>query len=88
MRSLIVDVVKIDRIFVRDWHQSGDRANFIGKLMTIARETGFEIVAEGVEDKFTAEMLASEGVDYLQGWYLGKPMLEQEWLAYYKADAS
>lgn len=87
MRSLTVDVVKIDRIFVRDWHQSADRANFVGKLMSIARETGFEIVAEGVEDRFTAEMLVAEGVDYLQGWYLGKPMLEQEWLSHYKVDA-
>lgn len=86
MRSLTVDVVKIDRIFVRDWHQSTDRANFVTKLMSIAKETGFEIVAEGVEDRFTAEMLVSEGVDFLQGWYLGKPMLEQEWLAHYKAD--
>lgn len=87
MRSLTVDVVKIDRIFVRDWHQSEDRANFVGKLMTIAKETGFEIVAEGVEDEVTAEMLVSEGVDYLQGWHIGKPMLEQAWLSHYKVDA-
>ena len=36
-------------------------------------------MAECVETAEDAEVLAQQGIDYLQGWYYGKPLIERPW---------
>ena len=47
--------------------------------LRIAKGFGLETVAECVEDGTSAEILAAEGADYLQGFYFAKPDLERSW---------
>ncbi|WP_147301005.1 GGDEF and EAL domain-containing protein [Aestuariispira insulae] len=75
LRSLTVDVVKIDGIFVQDLDKVPESISFVRKLVSISDEIGFETVAEGVEREETAGLLAEQGVHFLQGWHFGKPKL-------------
>lgn len=79
LRTLNVDMVKIDGSFVRDLVQHPDNLLFVRTLIRLAKGIGLKTVAEWVETREEAELLHSEGVDYLQGWYCGKPTTEPAW---------
>ena len=79
MKSLTVDLVKIDGSFVKGICNSKENQLFIRNLLSLAKTIGLETVAECVENAEEAEYLANEGVELLQGWFYGKPALEPEW---------
>ena len=67
LRELAVDLVKIDGTFVRDLQNDPRSGAFVRALLALARELGFETVAEQVETRAAAEMLTEWGATYLQG---------------------
>ena len=73
LRALNVDMVKIDGSFVRGLPNNPDNQLFVRTLISLAKGIGLKTVAEWVETEEEAALLRSEGVDYLQGWYYGKP---------------
>jgi EAL domain-containing protein (putative c-di-GMP-specific phosphodiesterase class I) len=73
LRHLPVGYLKIDRQFVRDLARSEADRRIVRSVVTIAREHGMRTIAEGVEDAEALELLRSYGVDYAQGFYLGRP---------------
>lgn len=80
LRTLPVDIVKIDGGFVREMHESADALLFIRTLVGLARGFGLATVAECVEDASQAEALRREGVRLLQGYHFGRPSLDRPWL--------
>lgn len=70
LRDLPIDKLKIDPVFVADL-TGADRARTVVKAMVdLAHSFGLRVVAEGVEDSVTADILADLGVDQAQGfWY-------------------
>ncbi|MCZ6592459.1 MAG: EAL domain-containing protein [Alphaproteobacteria bacterium] len=80
LRALNVDLVKIDGSFVRDLPTNPDNQLFVRTLINLAKGIGLKTVAEWVENEEEAELLRSEGIDFLQGWYYGKPTIEPPWL--------
>ncbi|RJG40107.1 putative bifunctional diguanylate cyclase/phosphodiesterase [Motilimonas pumila] len=80
LKSLPLDYIKIDGSFVKDCPQRPDDQVFIKALIDIAHNFGHKTVAEFVENQEIQLMMASFGVDYSQGYYIGKPMpAEQAW---------
>ncbi len=79
LRGLNVDLVKIDGSFVRDLPTNEDNQLFVRTLINLAKGIGLKTVAEWVETEEEAELLRREGVDFLQGWYFGKPTIEPPW---------
>jgi PAS domain S-box-containing protein len=74
LRHLPVDYLKIDLQFVRDViRDEGDR-QVVAAIVGVARQFGIETIAEGVEDQDTLELLRRMGVDYAQGYLIGRPM--------------
>jgi len=68
-----VRYLKIDRSFVRDIATNrGDQAMVRG-IVAIARELDMLTVAEGIEDAATLELVKEYGVDYVQGFHIGRP---------------
>ncbi len=67
------DVVKIDRIFVRDILQSRFDATFIRFVVALCHDVGIRVCLEGVESEEELELVRSMGLDYLQGYLFGKP---------------
>lgn len=79
LKSLTVDVVKIDGSFVKGIRNSKENQLFIRNLLSLAKTFGLETIAECVETAEEADYLAEEGVELLQGYYFGKPTLEPLW---------
>lgn len=79
MKSLPVDVVKIDGSFVQNLHKNTENQLFIKTLRGLAQGFGFDTVAECVEVEEEAALLRDAGIDYLQGYYFGRPDVDPEW---------
>lgn len=80
LKSLNVDVVKIDGSFVRDLPNNKENQLFVSTLLNLAKGIGLRTVAEWVENEEEAEMLHEIGIDYLQGWHCGRPETDPDWL--------
>jgi len=80
LQALAVDTVKIDGSFVRNLGQNHDNQIFLRHLVGLASGLGLSTVAECVETAQEAAILRREGVGYLQGYYFGKPTIEQAWV--------
>lgn len=79
MKSLAVDIVKIDGTFVGNITENPDNLLFIRSLISLAHGFGLTTIAECVETAKEAELLRREGVRLLQGYYYGAPSLERPW---------
>lgn len=73
LKRLPVDTVKIDIEFIRDLRENAASAKVVNAVLGVARDFGLKTVAEGVEDEETFELLRRLGVDYAQGYHLGRP---------------
>ncbi|WP_435688222.1 EAL domain-containing protein [Paraglaciecola sp.] len=76
LQTLPVNYVKIDKTFVDNMDGKGEA--IIRATQFIAQELNCKTIAEGVESKNQANMLASMGVNYLQGYYFAKPMKNED----------
>lgn len=79
LRALPVDVVKIDGCFVRNIAEHPDNQLFLRSLVDLARGFGLKTVAECVETEADVDILKANGVDYMQGWYYGRPEVGRPW---------
>lgn len=68
------DVLKIDMVFMKNFHTSQGTKPIIKAIVDIARSLGVKVVAEGVESKTQYDFLKKLKVDYVQGFYLSKPL--------------
>lgn len=73
LKQFPVDYIKIDGSFIRNLADSPDDQIFVRAMVDIARAYGKKTVAEFVENANTVELLLQYGVDYAQGYYIGKP---------------
>lgn len=73
LQDLPVDCVKIDGRFVRNMAQNPVDQAMVKAMNEIAHALGKHTVAEFVEDAESLELLRAYGVDYAQGFYLGRP---------------
>jgi PAS domain S-box-containing protein len=73
LKELDVAYLKVDISFVRGLVESAANQHVVKAIVNLAEGFGCETIAEGVEDFVTLELLESYGVDYAQGFYLGRP---------------
>lgn len=76
LKHLDVDLVKIDGMFVRELEAQRDNQIFVKALVDVAKGLGKVTVAESVEDAATLELLSGFGVEFAQGFYLDRPVLD------------
>jgi len=74
LRELPVDVVKIDGAFIRNLALSSDDMILVNALCSVARGFGKRITAEFVENAEIFALIEQMNIDYVQGYYIGKPM--------------
>jgi EAL domain-containing protein (putative c-di-GMP-specific phosphodiesterase class I)/GGDEF domain-containing protein len=67
------DYVKVDRYFVAGVEKDAVRSEILRSVVDMGRVTGCRIIAEGVENPEQFALVLELGVDYLQGYLLGKP---------------
>ncbi|OWA37635.1 diguanylate cyclase [Saccharibacillus sp. O16] len=71
--SLKPEFIKLDKSLIRDLHEHEDRQRMVKLLQEFARGSGTSIIAEGIETRAEAEFLRREGIEYGQGYALGRP---------------
>jgi PAS domain S-box-containing protein len=73
LKRLPITVLKIDVDFVRDLVANPENQHVVKAIVNLAQGFGRQTVAEGVEDQATLELLDQYGVDYAQGYAIGRP---------------
>ena len=73
MRELPIDIIKIDGIFIQNLDINKDDQLFVKALIDVAKGLGRQTIAEYVENEAILHILQRYGVDFAQGFYIGKP---------------
>ena len=73
LRKLPVDYIKIDGSFITDIEHNSTSFAIVKSINNMAHFLGQKTVAEFVETVSVAEKLKMIGVDYIQGWGVGRP---------------
>jgi diguanylate cyclase (GGDEF)-like protein/PAS domain S-box-containing protein len=66
--------VKIDHSFVQDVMTNADDAAITSTIIIMAKNLGFKVIAEGVENEEQMFFLRGHGCDEIQGYYLCQPL--------------
>jgi diguanylate cyclase (GGDEF)-like protein len=69
-----VNYLKIDRSFVSRMTDASDNAEIVRTIVTLARNLGMEVIAEGVETQEQNQQLKALGCEYGQGYLFSKPV--------------
>ena len=69
-----LDVLKIDRSFVNGMNHDEERRQIVQTIMTLARNLGIEVVAEGTETDMQVDHLRSLGCDFGQGFFFSRAL--------------
>lgn len=91
LKRLPVDEIKIDKSFVLGMRQEDNDATIVDATIDLAHKLGLRVVAEGVEDMHTANLLGELGCDFLQGYFISRPVPGDaflEWLQLNKVATS
>lgn len=69
-----IDILKIDRTFVRDIDSNRKSLDVVRAIVSLARTFNLKIVGEGIEEASQIDALAAIGCDYGQGYFFSKPV--------------
>lgn len=67
------EYIKLDKLLIMDSLQDRLKTQFILEIASVAQMNGIKTIAEGIENKETLEHVRQLGVDFFQGYYLGRP---------------
>jgi diguanylate cyclase (GGDEF)-like protein/PAS domain S-box-containing protein len=74
LKKFPLDGLKIDRSFVLDLLTDPDDAAIVGSTIGLSKQLGLSVIAEGIENRATAELLMRMGCEQWQGYCFGRPM--------------
>ena len=74
LRRLPVHELKIDRSFITHLAEDDDDLQVVRSTIDLAHHLGLRVVAEGIEDPRSLELLRDHGCDIAQGFHLGRPV--------------
>ncbi|CAB3669830.1 EAL domain-containing protein [Achromobacter pestifer] len=84
LRSLPLDVLKIDRSFVEPLGVGGEDARITAHIVELALDLGLTLVAEGIETPEQEVLLRKLGVHAGQGWLYSRPLPGEAFGAFYQ----
>ena len=73
LKNLPLDYLKIDGSFMRNLARDTVNQAMVTAMIKLARTLNFKVIAEQVEDSAAADAARKMGVDYLQGYAIGRP---------------
>jgi diguanylate cyclase (GGDEF)-like protein/PAS domain S-box-containing protein len=81
LKKFPLDGLKIDRSFVLGLLANPDDAAIVSSTIGLSKQLGLSVIAEGIEDRATADFLVSMGCGEGQGYFFGRPMPASEFEA-------
>ena len=88
LRTMPIDLIKIDQSFVRDIKHSADDFEIVKSIAMLANSLGKEVLAEGVEDKDCLDLIKQMKIHKCQGYYFAKPLPFEEFVVWAKQHQS
>jgi diguanylate cyclase (GGDEF)-like protein/PAS domain S-box-containing protein len=88
LKTLPVDALKIDRVFVDGLGTDGDDHAIVTAVIALARAMSLGVIAEGVETEAQLRVLRDLGCDHAQGYLFARPMPFDDLVAWFRTDAS
>jgi diguanylate cyclase (GGDEF)-like protein/PAS domain S-box-containing protein len=73
LKNLSLDYLKIDGTFIRNLATDTVNQAMVAAMIKLARTLKFEVIAEQIEDAGALEAAKKMGVDFVQGYHLGRP---------------
>ena len=86
LRQLPIDVLKIDRTFIRDASDHPDDAALVMTIVNLAHNLRLKVVAEGVETEQQLSLLRLLRCDEYQGFLFSRPMPKEEFVSLIRND--
>ena len=83
LSSMPVDVLKMDRQFVRNIEKNEKDVKLVALILDIAKSLKIPVIAEGVETENQIRLLKELGCKVVQGYYFSKPLHASEFEAVY-----
>lgn len=83
INNLNFDYIKVDKSFIDLIGSDAVSAPLVDNIIDLARRLNLSLTAEGVEDQVQVDYLKENGVDYLQGYFYGKPIPLDEFIRTY-----
>ena len=80
LRFLPAAEVKIDKLFISGMAQNRQDMILVQSIVEMAHSSGRRVVAEGVEDDEIMKLLAQLGCDFVQGYFISRPVREEDFL--------
>jgi sensor c-di-GMP phosphodiesterase-like protein len=74
LKKFPLDGLKIDRTFVFELLSDSGDAAIVGSTVALSRQLGLSVIAEGIENRATADLLISMGCEEGQGYFFGRPV--------------
>jgi diguanylate cyclase (GGDEF)-like protein/PAS domain S-box-containing protein len=88
LKQFPIDLVKIDRAFVRDATTEESAAAIVSYIISLAHTLRLGVVAEGVETDEQFNFLKLHACDYVQGYLFSRPMRAQDVEGFVRANSS
>nr|WP_312230397.1 EAL domain-containing protein [Pseudomonas sp.] len=82
LRDIPANTVKLDRSFMEDLQPGKKDWNIVRALISLARELGQRVVAEGIETEHTLKIIREWGCQEAQGFYISRPLEAGDLLAW------
>lgn len=86
--ELPLDYLKLDRVLVKDIDSNTRNQALTAGIVEMAHRLGMKVVAEGIESKEEFDIACELGCDYLQGYYIARPMPITEFVSHAFAQAA
>jgi len=74
LKHLPINTLKVDRVFVADMLNNNEDAVLLGTIIGLSHALGYTVLAEGVEERDQAAVLAGLNCDLAQGYYFSRPL--------------
>jgi len=74
LKRLPIDELKIDKSFVKEMATDSDDAAIVRSTIGLGHALRLSVVAEGIEDRKTRDLLIEQGCDVGQGYFLSRPL--------------
>ncbi len=85
LKDLPADELKIDKSFIMTLDQSESDQTIVQSTIELGHKLGMRVVAEGVENAASLQLLTDFGCDHIQGFYLSKPVKPDEFITWLKS---
>jgi EAL domain-containing protein (putative c-di-GMP-specific phosphodiesterase class I) len=76
-----IDTLKIDQSFIMDIASDKQDFAIVRTIIDLGHNLGFKVIAEGVENARSWELLTSLGCDVAQGYHISRPLAEAHFTA-------